>query len=201
MGFMYSRAPNGARNQIGQSNNLGKMNLLSKLQILELWIFFSMLATFFWACCFAQNAWIWSYKTINYWFLLELEFWIPSQWQLIVHYEVRRVSYSWKSTSIIRFTYMIGYWRRKLILKLPREIQNQIKTITKTALILFLFHVMNSSKICTFWKMVKANVKTIFHAFLQGKVQKQSKNLSSSCSNYLLRKPMCLSFVTTQHTT
>ena len=84
MGFMYSRAPNGARNQIGQSNNLGKINLLSKLQILELWIFFSMLATFFWACCFAQNAWIWSYKTINYWFLLELEFWIPSQWQLIV---------------------------------------------------------------------------------------------------------------------
>ena len=80
------------------------------------------------------------------------------------------------------------------------KIQNQIKTITKTALILFLFHVMNSSKICTFWKMVKANVKTIFHAFLQGKVQKQSKNLSSSCSNYLLRKPMCLSFVTTQHT-
>ena len=109
-----------------------------------------------------------------------------------LHYEVRRVSYSWKSTNIIRFTYMIGYWRRKLILKLPREIQNQIKTITKTALILFLFHVMNSSKICTFWKMVKANVKTIF--------QKQSKNLSSSCSNCLLRKPMCLSFVTTQHT-
>ena len=151
-----------------------------------------MLATIFCACSSAQNAWIWSYKTINYWFLLELEFWIPSQWQLIVHYEVRRVSYSWKSTSIIRFTYMIGYWRRKLILKLPREIQNQIKTITKTALILFLFHVMNSSKICTFWKMVKANVKTIF--------QKQSKNLSSSCSNCLLRKPMCLSFVTTQHT-
>ena len=60
--------------------DLSKIFLLSKNEIRMVEKTFSMLAKNFLNICFCLHCKIWTYKIINHWFTLELEFLFFSQW-------------------------------------------------------------------------------------------------------------------------